>query len=141
MPPTTNISFGHGFYQFSPELFFRIFSIHNGFVTRVFLFEDRVGGQWFEVRDPAEMQQRGTLINRRPTYLLVMARKTANALFVTPQQSDYQAKWVGAGSKELSHSLVNRLDDSKVWRILSRIRDRIAWLLVNRHTRGMLKPH
>ena len=34
---TANNFFGHGFYQFSPELFFRIFSAENGFeVVRMF---------------------------------------------------------------------------------------------------------
>ncbi|MGH8513088.1 MAG: class I SAM-dependent methyltransferase, partial [Gammaproteobacteria bacterium] len=41
---------GHGFYQFSPELFYRIFTQANGFaVIKMFVFEDRAGATWFEV--------------------------------------------------------------------------------------------
>jgi len=44
---------GHGFYQFSPDLFFRIFSTENGFeVERMILCEVQADADWFEVRDP-----------------------------------------------------------------------------------------
>ncbi len=98
---------GHGFYQFSPELFFRIFSAGNGFAVRQILaFEStrasserwdsvRACTSWYEVADPATLNNRVTLINRRETYLLVIAQKTAAVpMFTAPiQQSDYVALW------------------------------------------------
>ncbi|MDR3466453.1 MAG: hypothetical protein P4M07_10960 [Xanthobacteraceae bacterium] len=87
---------GHGFYQFSPELFFRAFSAENGFVLdQMFICESDARGQWFRVSDPAAIGQRVELINDRPTYLLIQARR----LFVSeifakaPQQSDYTVAW------------------------------------------------
>lgn len=93
--PTNNF-LGHGFYQFSPELFFRIFSAPNGFsLTRLIIFEDRPDADWFEVVDPAEAGERVMLVNRTPTYLLVIAQKTAatDVFASAPQQSDYVSMW------------------------------------------------
>ena len=87
---------GHGFYQFSPELFFRVLSPANGFVVeRMVIYEDHWPTDWYEVRDPAEVKQRVTLINRYPASLLVLARKTEHVqpFRTAPQQSDYVAWW------------------------------------------------
>jgi hypothetical protein len=87
---------GHGFYQFSPELFFRIFSLDNGFeLERLVIYEERSTNIWYEVRDPDEIGARVTLCNCNPTWLLVQARRVAEGpvLSRTPQQSDYAAAW------------------------------------------------
>jgi hypothetical protein len=39
---------GHGFYQFSPELFYRALSAENGFEMKR-LIAAEVGGNWYEV--------------------------------------------------------------------------------------------
>jgi hypothetical protein len=99
-----NNQMGHGFYQFSPEIFFRVFTPENGFVIqRVIAFEMTPGAPWYEVMDPARAGGRVKLTNRRPTFLLVQAQKTAHVpvLTVTPQQSDYSAKWSGGKKKRL----------------------------------------
>jgi SAM-dependent methyltransferase len=85
---------GHGFYQFSPELFYRIFSSNNGFnVVEMYLAE--ADGQTYAVSDPATMTSRVELCNGTRTYLLVHARRnTAENIFNNPpQQSDYAAAW------------------------------------------------
>jgi hypothetical protein len=88
---------GHGFYQFSPELFYRVFSPENGFrMRRVVVFEQRVGRpRWYEAADPKEINERVELINRRPTYLLVHAERFADVpiFAAAPQQTDYTAHW------------------------------------------------
>ena len=86
---------GHGFYQFSPEVFFRIFSPDNGFeLSRILAFESG-RDEWYEVMDPRVIGERVTLINRRETYLLVIAKRTALVpIFANSfQQSDYSAQW------------------------------------------------
>lgn len=77
---------GHGFYQFSPELFFRIFSEVNGFhVDHISIFEDVPGAQWVQLTDPDILGKRVEMVNNKPAYLLVQARKTANKqVFATP---------------------------------------------------------
>ncbi len=86
---------GHGFYQFSPELYFRLFSPSNGFTLRQMLAFESPTTNWYEVADPETVRERVTLINRRETYLLVIAQKTGTAtIFASPiQQSDYSALW------------------------------------------------
>ena len=87
---------GHGFYQFSPELFFRILSPENGFEPpQVIAVEHRPRAGWFLARNPAEVGRRVTFTNSTPTYLLVMARKVAEVeiFSTTPQQSDYVVNW------------------------------------------------
>jgi SAM-dependent methyltransferase len=92
---------GHGFYQFSPELFFRVFSDENGFQMER-MIAHRVGpyGRWFEVSDPSAIRSRVEVITFTPLQLIVRARRTKVVpLFTTaPQQSDYTPRWdAGAG--------------------------------------------
>lgn len=101
---------GHGFYQFSPELFYRIFSKENGFeVSRMVALEDGLGrssllgvkydfyvrGRWFDVRDPALVGDRVALLSHNEVALFVLANKVARTPIFekTPQQSDYVPQW------------------------------------------------
>jgi len=117
-----NNYFGHGFYQFSPELHYRIFSAENGFTVRGMLVgvcgEDGEVEKWYEVKDPAEVRSRVMLVNSKPTYLFTIAQKTAVAAIfkASPYQSDYAATWqkgeegksgqAESGVKELYRKLV-----------------------------------
>ena len=96
--PTNNLA-GHGFYQFSPELYYRVFSPENGFETlRMIVSEDRPPYDWYEVIDPRQAGRRVRLKNFCDTYLLVLARRTAVVapFSKAPQQSDYVAAWNGS---------------------------------------------
>ncbi|HEY5298464.1 MAG TPA: hypothetical protein VIK59_11125 [Verrucomicrobiae bacterium] len=87
---------GHGFYQFSPELFFRIFTEQNGFqMEKMVLYETSPMARWYEVSDPQKIGKRAEVRTRRNTLLIILARKVAvKPLFETvPQQSDYSAIW------------------------------------------------
>ena len=90
---------GHGFYQFSPELFFRIFSAENGFELRkIVLFECwKTDAAFYEVTDPAVSGWRVQLVDSHhgPILLAALARKTADVPLFSPppQQSDYVAEW------------------------------------------------
>ncbi len=91
-----NNHLGHGFFQFSPELFFRIFSEQNGFdLQQLMIFEETPGSPWYEVSDPMVVKERVTLINSHPTMLLIIAKKikTVEIFSSMPQQSDYEAVW------------------------------------------------
>ena len=95
----TNNFMGHGFYQFSPELFFRVLSPQNGFeLETLVLSETHRDSYWYEATDPAVVRERLEVVNGHPTYVMVRARKVAEApLFATiPQQSDYRDQsWRG----------------------------------------------
>jgi SAM-dependent methyltransferase len=93
--PSNNLM-GHGFYQFSPELFFRVFTAANGFrIEKVLIYEHPWKSVWYEVVDPEEARRRVDLTNRRPAYLVVWAKKTASLPIFNqwPQQSDYVPLW------------------------------------------------
>ncbi len=109
LTPTNNYC-GHGFYQFSPELLFRILSRENGYeVRRMVALQDGAaesslfgvkypycfGGDWHEVKDPAAIRQRVNLVSTLPTLLMVLARRTEAVMpfKTTPQQSDYVTQW------------------------------------------------
>ncbi len=95
MTPANNFM-GHGFYQFSPELFFRVLSADNGYeVVRAIVCETSPDAPWYEVVDPALAGRRVEMLSSAPMYLLIQARRTENtAVFeVTPQQSDYAVMW------------------------------------------------
>jgi hypothetical protein len=87
---------GHGFWQFSPELIFRIFSEQNGFrLEAVLMHEVTPGGSWYLVSDPDDVRQRVQLCNDQPTYILTIARRLDRSpiFATTPQQSDYVSLW------------------------------------------------
>jgi hypothetical protein len=93
--PTNNFM-GHGFYQFSPELYSAVFSPSNGFrLLCMVAVEDRWLARWYRVKEPHEIGGRVTLQNCRPVNLMVLARRVADVpIFATPpQQSDYVALW------------------------------------------------
>ncbi|MBI3417560.1 MAG: hypothetical protein HY043_19895 [Verrucomicrobia bacterium] len=93
---TANNYFGHGFYQFSPELFFRVLSPKNGFrVERMVAVEYGPRRRWFEVSDPEAVRARVTLVNNFPLLIFLRAKKVAEVpvLLEAPQQSDYFEVW------------------------------------------------
>jgi SAM-dependent methyltransferase len=95
--PVNNIM-GHGFYQFSPEVFYRVLNEKNGFaIEQMLLFEYSPEEKWFTVRDPRDVGQRVELMNSSATYLCLRARrvKALPVLAQYPQQSDYEDAWEG----------------------------------------------
>lgn len=94
-----NNQMGHGFYQFSPELYFRLFAPGNGFEVRTMLLG--VKNDWFEVSDPMAMRERGQMMSSVPLTLVVIARRTGDLPPVlTPQQSDYVSVWTTAEAEQ-----------------------------------------
>jgi SAM-dependent methyltransferase len=104
---------GHGFYQFSPELFFRALSERSGYrVERLHLAGEELdfsrpvagvslvhdagggGGRW-AVADPETVRERVQLRGRGGVVLLVEAQRVAAVapLAEPPQQSDYEPLW------------------------------------------------
>ncbi|HUB86546.1 MAG TPA: class I SAM-dependent methyltransferase [Verrucomicrobiae bacterium] len=92
-----NGQMGHGFYQFSPELFFGIFNRQSGFLLRkIVLFElAKVDAPFYEVANPADIGMRVEFKSARVLQLALLAQKIADVpvLARPPQQSDYVAGW------------------------------------------------
>ncbi len=95
--PVNNIM-GHGFYQFSPEIFYRVLNERNGFeISQMLVFEYSPELKWYAVKDPKKVKQRVELMNSSATYLCVMAKRKAIVPIYAafPQQSDYEDAWAG----------------------------------------------
>jgi SAM-dependent methyltransferase len=105
--PTNNWS-GHGFYQFSPELFFRALSDENGYkLERMVAYEAYANSPMYEVSDPKQVHSRVELAHgNHRTLLLVLAKRVhATEIFKrAPQQSDYVDTWA-TGSKQTNRAL------------------------------------
>ena len=59
---------GHGFFQFSPELFFRALSPENGFSIVEMYFADVEGRHFYRVLDPAAVGERVQLWTSEPVF-------------------------------------------------------------------------
>lgn len=106
-----NNYFGHGLYQFSAELFYSALSQQNGYIAQRVLICNEEGdivhrfrgraqvslayGPRYDVADPRVVKQRVTLVDKRPSMLMVQAKRTAvTSVFKTPpEQSDYLTLW------------------------------------------------
>ena len=101
---------GHGFYQFSPELFYRLLSAENGFLLEKMLIHQ--DGKWFSVKDPDSLGIRVEECGSAPTQLYISAKKIeAVPIFSQwPQQSDYYKAWSSVPLLPASReSIKNRL--------------------------------
>jgi hypothetical protein len=132
---------GHGFYQFSAELFFRIFDqgAGNGFSLPLIAFaESRLGGRVFRIEDPADLRRRVTFSGAGPMLLIVAARrdKVVPLFESNPYQSDYSQQWSGqaesAGKEAARPSLARRLIPASLMQRYD------AWRVYQRHDREAL---
>lgn len=88
--PANNFN-GHGFYQFSPELFFSFYSKSNGYESEVFLVNLRQEKYWYKVKAPSE-GKRLQVNEHGPMYVLVVATKINDAKSDI-LQTDYKFVW------------------------------------------------
>lgn len=109
---------GHGFYQFSPELMFRLFAPGNSFEVRwVHLIKSPFpGGELtafnpvYETIDPDTIGRRINLMTSAPINMMTLARRIddhADLSKVSPLQSDYVARWHGkvGGGRSLARKV------------------------------------
>jgi SAM-dependent methyltransferase len=83
---------GHGFYQLSPEVFYRRFAPENGFVIRTMLLKPlHWRSRWRVIPDPKEVGGRVVWRSAWPTLLYVLAERIATPTTSEPvMQSDYE---------------------------------------------------
>ena len=134
-----NNYFGHGFYQFSPELFYRAFSPENGYkVERVVLHADFEFARWYDIPDPTEVRGRIELANNRHGLMLFVSA-TRHAIVPVfehpPQQSDYSALWQGSSSDIPSNTITptGTLESSQRATLTALLKSRLPWLVRSKH--------
>lgn len=83
---------GHGFYQYSAEFFFSLYSKENGFEeTEIFISDLYNPQKWYAVKKPSN-GERINIRTRSETYIIVRTKKITNKnIFI--QQSDYTYVW------------------------------------------------
>jgi hypothetical protein len=134
---------GHGFYQFSPELFYRVLTPENGYeIERVVLTEQDMfptgvrgamtlaerRGPFYEVTDPVAAGGRVLLQGSRRVVINVQARRVAEVpvLVRPPQQSDYVVRWTGDG-RSRGRSRAAELRDRVGSRLSAQTRMVLRW--------------
>lgn len=131
---------GHGFYQFSPELFFRIFQEENGFeLVRTILLkhpypsaELSSNQKLYEVVDPDTIRQRVCLVSNTPVLFMIEAKRiTEKPIFVTyPQQSDYAAIWNAFDERKTGKKQL-KLQKKNLLKVIREVLDNLPLMLRN----------
>lgn len=95
---------GHGFWQFSPELFFSLYSAENGFEnTEIFVASLTDETNWYRAHRP-QRGKRLNIISKNKLYLLVKTTKIFDCTTLKVQQSDYVAAWTDHNAVETGAS-------------------------------------
>lgn len=88
-----NNACGHGFWQFSPELFFSLYSAANGYDrTEVYLVDTTDPTTWYKVRPPSS-GLRANIVSTNEVYALVRTVRGETVRHAAVQQSDYVHEW------------------------------------------------
>ncbi len=138
--PCNNLC-GHGFYQFSPELMYRVFSASNGFeilfvrLAKARYVEVALTSRHpvYEVKDPYLARERVNLITTDPVMILTMARRVSacEPFEKSVLQSDYMA-----GSET---GMDDRLGAFR--RVKAAVRQTLPHSVISRHVVGLYGRH
>ena len=108
-----NNNCGHGFWQFSPELFFSLYSENNGFSdTEIFIFNTHNKYEWWKV-EKQKIGERLEINSDTPLYILVKTIKKSEIQNKSVQQSDYVERW---NDKSINHKNVKKKKLSILWK-------------------------
>jgi hypothetical protein len=100
--PANNLC-GHGFWQFSPELFFSLYSKENGYSeTQVFIVDADDETAWYEVVAP-HRGKRVCLWSDTPLFVFCRTVKRGDFRHDDVQQSDYVFLWNKDNRNAVSH--------------------------------------
>ncbi len=120
--PANNFN-GHGFWQFSAEVFFALYSEANGFdQTEVMFVSLDQKKHWYRARPP-QFGRRVHVHSKYPTHLLVKTRKLFSG-YREPRilQSDYVAQWEDGGPGRTGKAQGQTKSRALFLRALSRLR-------------------
>ncbi|MCL2019398.1 MAG: hypothetical protein FWG70_06505 [Oscillospiraceae bacterium] len=87
--------FGHGFYQFSPELFYSVLREENGFTnTKVYTYSSETRN-WYYIKSPREVHGRVDVLPKLKLCLLYVVSEKIGEVpsDLNVYQSDYEAVW------------------------------------------------
>ena len=104
-----NNNCGHGFWQFSPELFFQLYNEKNCFYeTELILINMLEKNKFYKVENYTYLE-RLDFNSDVPLYLFVKTKKRNNQNFGPIFQSDYEKQWKNITSEESKKSNLSKL--------------------------------
>ena len=92
MSPSNQTS-GHGFYQFSPELWFRVFGEGSGFTLKKLSKFQYGRGQWIDIQDPGITGHLENHVSDDMLYCLIIAQKHSHVNQPYPNQANWVKAW------------------------------------------------
>ena len=111
LPANNNCA--HGFWQFSPELFFSLYSENNGFSdTEIFVFNTHNKYEWWKV-EKQKLGERLEISSDAPLYVLVKTIKKSETQNKDVQQSDYIDRW---NENSINHKDIKKKKLSIFWK-------------------------
>jgi hypothetical protein len=118
---------GHGFWQFSPELFFSLYNESNGYQsTKLYLIDSHDDKNYWKINKKLE-NERLELNSYTPLYIFVSTIKKIENTSQKAQQSDYEYVW----NKNLDNKIFSSSVKSKYSIIWKKIKDTIKLLIRN----------
>ena len=113
-----NNNCGHGFWQFSPELFFSIYNDKNGFSeTEIYLIDLFDKNYWYHIIKQ-KIGERLELNSAEQLYIIVKTKKIGPNLYKDINQSDYIEQW-----KTRDHSTIIKKSSKSL--LFKKIKDTI----------------
>ena len=104
-----NNNCGHGFWQFSPELFFQLYNEKNKFYnTELILINMLEKNKFYKVLNYTYLE-RLDFNSDVPLYLFVKTKKGSNDEFKTIFQSDYEMQWDSISSQKQKKNNLSKL--------------------------------
>ena len=120
---------GHGFWQFSPELFFSLYDESNGYQsTRLHLIDSNNDNSYWQINKKPK-NERLELNSFTPLYIFVVTTKKLENIIQKAQQSDYEYVW-NKKSDNIQFDITKKSTSSVMWK---KIKDKIKFFFRNNH--------
>lgn len=135
--PANNQS-GHGFYQMSPEIYYRVFCQDNGFeIINILAYKAKSDkAEIYSVMDPKIVGRRVGINGLGEINLCVIAKKKENrAIFKKwPQQSDYEGMWAKNEVSEMMPKKSFKKLKFRLWYKSLRVLKKVSPVLIEPYT-------
>jgi hypothetical protein len=120
---------GHGFWQFSPELFFSLYDGLNGYQsTKLYLIDSYDDKNYWQIKKKPK-NERLELNSFTPLYIFVSTVKKLENTTQKAQQSDYEYSW----DKKLESTNNSKTKKSLLSIIWKEIKDKIKFMFRNNY--------
>jgi len=120
---------GHGFWQFSPELFFSLYDESNGYQsTKLYLIDSYNDKSYWQIKKKPK-NERLELNSFTPLYIFVATVKKLENTIQKAQQSDYEYVW----NKKLDNTNIIKTKKSSLSAVWKEIKDKVKFFFRNNY--------